>query len=262
MKRMVYAVIVLAALWSGLWLVQSYTLRSQIDGWFDARRAEVAEESAARVLRRTLERMAGELTGLAVVLRPDGDPRLRAGFEAARGAAPLALFEAPDDALEAFENDLLAADPALDDPTRFAFAQIELFKGLEPEDYRLLEREVQVFAFAPGETVVREGDLAVLLYVIARGTVSVQISLPDGRRKRVACMGPGLPVGEMALIDGGRRSADVIADEEVVCYGFSIERLRALAAERPTLLVTIMSNLARALSERLRGANDEIRSLE
>ena len=51
---------------------------------------------------------------------------------------------------------------------------------------------------------------------------------------RVASLGPGLSFGEMALIDGGRRSADVVADERVVCYGFSVEQLREIGKTTPT----------------------------
>ena len=46
----------------------------------------------------------------------------------------------------------------------------------------------------------------------------------------------------MALIDGGRRSADIVADERTVCYGFSVEQLREVGREYPNLLVTIMGS--------------------
>ena len=41
--------------------------------------------------------------------------------------------------------------------------------------------------------------------------------------------------GEMALLDGGKRSADIVADEKVICYGLAVEQLHELAAEIPTL---------------------------
>jgi glutaminase len=66
----------------------------------------------------------------------------------------------------------------------------------------------------------------------------------------------------MALLDGGRRSADVIADERVVCYGFSVEHLREIGRENPRIFTTILGNMMRDFSERLRRANDEIRALE
>jgi glutaminase len=89
--------------------------------------------------------------------------------------------------------------------------------------------------------------------------VSVQIRVPTQtgeKRRRVASLGPGLTFGEMALFGGGARSADVIADEKVICYGLAVEELKELAAEHPNIMVTILSNLTRDFSERLRGDPD------
>jgi glutaminase len=111
---------------------------------------------------------------------------------------------------------------------------------------------------------MREGDPAKLFFVLARGTVSVEIQLHNkpGRHKRVASIGPGLTFGEMALLDGGTRSADVIANEKVICYGLGVEELHELADEHPNVMITILGNLTREFSERLRHANEEISVLE
>ena len=101
--------------------------------------------------------------------------------------------------------------------------------------------------------------------MLARGTVSVQIRVPTEageRKRRVASLGPGLTFGEMALFDGGNRSADVIADERVICYGLAVEQLQELAAEHPNIMITILGNLTRDFSERLRHANEAISTLE
>jgi glutaminase len=66
----------------------------------------------------------------------------------------------------------------------------------------------------------------------------------------------------MALFDGGARSADVVADERVVCYGLAVEQLQELAVTHPNIMMTILANLTRDFSERLRHANQAIRSLE
>jgi len=81
---------------------------------------------------------------------------------------------------------------------------------------------------------------------------------------RIATMGPGALLGEMALLEGGAglRSADIVADERTICYGFSIEELRALTGAHPAILLTIFSNIAGDLAQRLRAANGEIRALE
>ena len=104
-----------------------------------------------------------------------------------------------------------------------------------------------------------------MFFALARGSVSVQIRVPtqNGERKRrVASLGPGLTFGEMALFDGGARSADVVADERVVCYGLAVEQLQELALTHPNIMMTILANLTRDFSERLRHANEAIRTLE
>jgi glutaminase len=79
---------------------------------------------------------------------------------------------------------------------------------------------------------------------------------------RVAAFGPGATLGEMALLAGGTRSADVVADERVICYGFTIDELRALEETSPKVINTILLNLARELADRVRRSNDEIRALK
>jgi glutaminase len=114
-------------------------------------------------------------------------------------------------------------------------------------------------------TIVREGDPARLFFIVARGTVTIRLrvrSAAGERTVRVASLGPGLSFGEMALLDGQARSADVVADERVVCYGFSVESLNELGRAHPNLIATILGNMMRDLSERVRRANDEVRALE
>lgn len=172
------------------------------------------------------------------------------------------LFGDTDSALEWCEDKILAEQPDIADRTKFALAQLDIFKGLSSEEYRLLESVVQPLHFEKGDVIIREGDEAKLFFVVARGTVSVFLSMMGERRKRVACIGPGLTFGEMALLDGGRRSADVVADERVICYGLSVERIHELSDEHPNIMITLLSNMMHDFSERLRSANEEIRALE
>jgi glutaminase len=177
-------------------------------------------------------------------------------------SSPVLLYADTDQALEWCEDLILQEQPEWQDRTKFALSELDIFSGLDSAECKLLEAIVQPLHFEKGDVIIREGDPAKLFFVIARGTVSVFLSVPGERRKRVACIGPGLSFGEMALLDGGRRSADVVADERVICYGLSVERIRDLAAEHPNIMITILGNLTRDFSERLRRANEEIRALE
>ena len=192
----------------------------------------------------------GPLGPLARELAEQGDERL------------VRVFSNADAALEWCEDQLLARFTHDAAGPKFALSELDLFKGLKPEEYRLVESIVRPLIFEKGEVIIREGADAKLFFVVARGTVSVQIRVQGDRKKRVASIGPGLSFGEMALLDGGKRSADIIADERVICYGFAVEQLQELAAEHPNIMITILGNLTREFSERLRHANDEISALE
>jgi len=70
-----------------------------------------------------------------------------------------------------------------------------------------------------------------------------------------------LAFGELSLLDGRVRSADVVADVPVVCYVLSTEKLNALAIDHPEIKNKLILNIARELSTRLRRADAEIRTL-
>ena len=78
----------------------------------------------------------------------------------------------------------------------------------------------------------------------------------------MSTIAPGVAFGELALFDGGTRSADVVADEPSVCYVLPIAALDELAARNPGIRAKLLCNVGRELSARLRRADAEIRALE
>ena len=60
--------------------------------------------------------------------------------------------------------------------------------------------------------------------------------------------------GEIAMLDGGGRTADAIADSAVVVWVLTGAALDALAGEQPVLGERLMRNVATNLAERLRNA--------
>jgi glutaminase len=231
----------------------------------DFKRVHLADPSARKLILRAARAMAGKGTELLFASMGDEGPLapLAQAFAEPENQSLVRIFRDADAALEWCENQLLAGS-SQPGATKFALSEINLFKGLNAEERRLLEAIVQPLVFDKGATIIREGDDANLFFVLARGTVSVQIRVPGQgeRKKRVASIGPGLSFGEMALLDGGKRSADIVADERVICYGLRVEQLHELAEEHPNIMIAILGNLTREFSERLRHANEEIGVLE
>jgi len=231
----------------------------------DFKRVHLVDASACKLIVRAVRSMHGGNTTLVFASVGDGGPlgQLdRALAETAEGHA-LRRFRDADNALEWCEDEILLGAGSSSE-TKFAVSEINLFEGLTPAECKLVESVIRPLVFEKGDVIMREGDDAKLFFVLARGTVSVEIKVhgKEQRRKRVASIGPGLTFGEMALLDGGKRSADVIANERVICYGLGVEELHALSKEHPNIMITILSNLTREFSERLRHANEEISVLE
>ena len=231
----------------------------------DFKRVHGADASARKLIVFTARALARGETELVFANVSAGGPlaRLARALAEDEQAHRVRNFPDGDSALEWCEDQLLSGLPLVAD-TKLSVSEINLFKGLSREECRLIEQILQPLMFEKGEVIMREGDPAKLFFVLARGTVSIHIRTHgrEAPKKRVASLGPGLTFGEMALIDGGTRSADVVADEKVICYGLGIEQLKELSAEHPNILISILTNLTREFSDRLRHANEEIAILE
>jgi glutaminase len=232
----------------------------------DFKRVHLADAAARNLVLRTARAMAGSETELVFASIANDGPLAELAVDLGEVAdeSLVHMYKDTDAALEWCENQILARSAYNASQPKFALAELDLFNGLKPDECRLLETIIRPLVFDKGEVIIREGSDANLFFVLARGTVSVQITVPgqNGRKKRVASIGPGLSFGEMALLDGGKRSADIVADEKVVCYGLAVKQLQELAAEHPNIMIAILGNLTREFSERLRHANEEIGVLE
>ncbi|MCB0866514.1 MAG: Crp/Fnr family transcriptional regulator [Solirubrobacterales bacterium] len=133
-------------------------------------------------------------------------------------------------------------------------ARVPLLSGLEADE---LERIAQVAvprSFAKGERVFHEGDESDACYVIREGEVRVTREHSDGRAIALATLGPGEIVGEMAMLDGGVRSASVEALSDVELLALSAADMRGLLERN----AEITTKLVIALAHRLRETNERI----
>jgi len=187
---------------------------------------------------------------------------LHAAVDRERAETGVEIVPDTDRALEAYEEALLAEAGVSREEEKLSLGSLDLFEGLGTQELKLLESAVGTFRFDAGERIINEGDDAHLFFIVARGSVSISVTVEDGRSKRIGSVGPGYSFGEMALLDGEKRSADVTADVPVLCYGFSVARVREISAGYPNVMTVILGNIVRSISDRLRSANDEIRTLE
>lgn len=85
------------------------------------------------------------------------------------------------------------------------------FRDLSVAEAAVLGTFMERQAAAVGDTIVRQGEAGDDLYLIEAGRAEVQVVGPSGQRTIVAELGPGDCFGEIALVTGGERTADVIA---------------------------------------------------
>jgi glutaminase len=174
------------------------------------------------------------------------------------------VFADIDGALEWCEDQLLRQEQPelLRDSRQVPLAAMEILAGLDPQEIALIESIAEPMRCAAGAIIIREADRADSLYLLAAGRVSICLRVKEsGRRQRLSTIAPGLAFGELALLDGGARSADAIAEEPTLCYVLPIARLRTMAEGHPRLYGKLICNLARELAARLRRADAEIRAL-
>ncbi len=165
-----------------------------------------------------------------------------------------------DSAVEWMEEEALRRHsgnlPLIDE---LALDELDFTQGLDADELALLRSRLVSRAFRPGETICVEGDAADRLWLLTKGSVSVRMALPGGEAVRVASLAMGTAVGEMALLGTGRRSASVVADDDVLCWELEEKAFRALLDEHPRIASKVLANIAREMARRVRLTSEYLR---
>ncbi len=103
--------------------------------------------------------------------------------------------------------------------------------------------------FAPGERIIARGDPGDAMYIIASGDVRVPILDARGREKMIAKLSRGQFFGEMSLLTGDPRTADVFAEGPVSALVIEKEGFHKITRETPSLARFLTQILADRLTE-------------
>ncbi|MBV9840820.1 MAG: glutaminase A [Sphingomonadaceae bacterium] len=230
-------------------------------GWIilDFRHVLSADDAARRLIGDFRAALAQQGRRLIAANLPSEGPLAPLCEDFTRQAGAL-LFGSRDRALEHAEDALLARQGIVAQHSEVALDDMAVLEGLAPEVRAAIAGIADRRTFQAGAIIAEAGEHADRMFLLASGRVSVVVG--EGDPVRVGTLGPGMAFGELALIDGGARVADVVAEEEVVVYALPITALRGLAAQHPELMATLLANVVRDLSDRLRLANGEISALE
>lgn len=123
-------------------------------------------------------------------------------------------------------------------------SHVRLFKELSKSDLRDIEDIGKVVQHAAGHTIMEEGESGAGFHMILSGEARV---VRGGRT--VARLGPGEVFGEMALIDGGPRTATVIAETDATTFAIVTWDFRTLVRKRPGMCWSLLISMTERLRE-------------
>ena len=131
---------------------------------------------------------------------------------------------------------------------------LDWFSSLTDEKLKALASRADTVKWEADEVVFEEGDLGSCCYVLHSGSVKVLRRLPDGRRITLSRMGPGSVFGELALFNGERRSASVVALELTSAIALAAEDVMEVLRTDPAATLRVAVSLA----DRLRATNERL----
>jgi CRP/FNR family cyclic AMP-dependent transcriptional regulator len=133
---------------------------------------------------------------------------------------------------------------------RDALAQVPLFAGLPSRHLKRLGELTEEQKFMEGHSIVRQGDAGDTFYVILEGEAKVQAS--SGRV--VNNLRPGDFFGEISLLDGGPRTATVVAETPLTMLALPRSAFLRVIKDEPAVGVGLLNHTASMLRRLERSA--------
>jgi CRP-like cAMP-binding protein len=130
----------------------------------------------------------------------------------------------------------------------------DLFNHLPPAELRAAAHYFGVSKIAGGETVFEEGDVGAFMCIVHSGSIAVIKANQNEEQVEMVTLGQGRALGEMAVLDGERRSATCRATEDSILLTLSKEALDKMLEEHPRIGARVIRAIAVSLSRRLRMA--------
>jgi CRP-like cAMP-binding protein len=173
--------------------------------------------------------------------------RLRIYTALRRAAIPLALpastmfFHAPEDksheAVKAHERRVAALEAN------------DILAHLTVEEREKLVDHMLYAPFSRGETITKQGAVAHWLYLLAHGTVEVRMHIDGGLEKVISKLEGPSYFGEMAVMTGAPRTADVVAVTDVECWRLDKAAFEKVIVARPEIAGQLSALLAKRRME-------------
>jgi small-conductance mechanosensitive channel/CRP-like cAMP-binding protein len=119
--------------------------------------------------------------------------------------------------------------------------EVELLSPLSEEAHETIGDAAKVHFFSKGEAILRHGTAGDSMFIVHDGSVSVRVPDDDGSDNvhEVARLEPGSVFGEMALLTGEARTADVVALADVTTIEIGKSALEPILHSHPDLAAAL-----------------------
>ena len=129
-------------------------------------------------------------------------------------------------------------------------AATPLFADVDQAEMEMIASRAIEVAFEGGHVIARQGDIGTGFFVVVSGAVRI---IRDG--DEIARLGPGEFFGELSVLDGLPRVAQVVADGPTICLALASWDFEAVVEAQPKVAIAVMRVLARRLRERTEGTH-------
>ena len=140
---------------------------------------------------------------------------------------------------------------------RAILARHSFFQDASPGMLDRLAARARGATYAPGQAIFRKGDAGLGLFAVLSGLVRISLPSENGRELVLRLIGPNEVFGEIALLDGGQRTADASAAAN--CHLLFLDRRDFLAAlaDEPGFGIKLLAFLC----QRLRQTSEQVEDL-
>lgn len=132
--------------------------------------------------------------------------------------------------------------------------ECDMFNHLPATEIHAVARHFGINKIGAGETIFNEGDDGTFMCIVHEGCISVLKANQNGQDIVMATLSSGRTLGEMAVLDGERRSATCVAASDCVLLTLSKEAMDTMLEHEPRIGAKILRAVAVSLSRRLRMA--------
>jgi CRP-like cAMP-binding protein len=123
-------------------------------------------------------------------------------------------------------------------------AETRLFTGVDPDGLARIADRISEVEVPADRVLARQGEIGTGFFIVAEGMVRV---VRDG--DTLAELGPGDFFGELSVLDGKPRNAQVVSTQPTTCLALASWEFEAVVREQPSVALAILRELAGRLRD-------------